>query len=292
MSISLLASYPKSGNTWFRALLTSIWSNGEEIDLDRMSIPNAADRVFCNRFLGINSADLTREELNAVRPRIYEFALQDPSHRPFLKVHDAWLPPFPGGPPPFSESAIEAVLYIVRDPRDVAISFANHLGISIDRSIRNMGNPRYMLASYPKTLRLQMPQLLSSWSAHVRSWVQQSPYRVHLLRYEDMLADPENVFGAALSFAGVNISRAVLRRAVAATRFDVLKAKEEKFGFKERPDKAEKFFRRGKARGWEDTLTPEQVARIESDQRDVMRWLGYSLVSEPHRAHAKLAEAV
>jgi hypothetical protein len=62
---------------------------------------------------------------------------------------------------------------------------------------------------------------------------------------------------------------------VDAVRFDRLRAAEDQDGFVERQPGMDRFFRRGIAGGWRDSLSPEQIARIESDHGTMMRRLGY-----------------
>lgn len=273
--IILLASYPKSGNTWLRAMISSLRHEGETIDINRLEIPNAADRVACDNFLGLHSADLNFDELAWARPKLYEFAARDDGWCKILKVHDACLPPKRNTPPPFSSKGVGAALYIVRDPRDVAVSFSHHLGISIDKTIEVMARPGYTLAPQLRALNAQLPQLLSTWSAHVLSWLNCTSFPVHLMRYEDMLADPMSIFGDAFRFIGLNAPRALMQRALAVTSFQSLKGQEETNGFKECPPRNDRFFRRGIANGWQDTLTQRQADQVVSDHSNVMQLLGY-----------------
>jgi len=271
----LFASYPKSGNTWFRAMLASVLANGKEIDINNIGFMNSADRFFFDRTLGINSADLTRPEVARLRPRIYEFALRRTSHDLPLKVHDAWLPTFPDTPIPFPEAFVKRAIYIVRDPRDVAVSLADHMGRPVDHIVSKMNKVDYFFGSNMSNLRMQVTQRLSTWSAHVRSWMDAQSLDVHVMKYEQMLAEPLKEFRFAFDYLGLGLEDRVISDAVEATRFDKLKSQEEKSGFSERSARSTRFFRRGVANGWRDTLTEDQTDRIVSDHREVMERLGY-----------------
>ncbi len=273
--LTLLVSYPKSGNTWLRAFLSSVACAGGPVDINRLEIRNAADRNTTASLLGIAMADFSLKEEIHLRRRALEYAAQQVRQNLLFKVHDAMLPVLTPPVLPFPEQSIGAVVYIVRDPRDVAVSFANHLGRTIDDTIRMMASPKYKLVPQPHGRRVQMPQLLSAWSSHVRSWLDRPGLNTHLMRYEDLHADPVGRFASLLRFLGLAVPDEVLTGAVRATSFSVLRAQELEHGFVERPRKSKEFFRRGVTEGWRDTLTREQADRIVADHGTVMRELGY-----------------
>jgi hypothetical protein len=173
----------------------------------------------------------------------------------------------------------DGAIVIVRDPRDVAPSLANHNGISIDQAIAFMANEQ---AGFCNKTRMQVEQLrqtLLSWSSHVASWLDQSDIPVHLVRYEDLKSDTAAVFAGALAFAGLPASGDAIRRAVALTDFAALQTIEREKGFGEAPraHAGAMFFRRGRSGGWRTELSPDQAARIERDHAAMMRRLGYAL---------------
>lgn len=276
--LTFLVSYPKSGNTWVRALLSSIYSPGGLVDINRLSIKNVADRSTIGSLCGISTSDFSEHEEYRVRFQALEFLAR--SENILLKAHEAMLPI--SNPPmlPFPEHSIRSVVYIVRDPRDVAASFAYHLGVTIDAAIWIMANNNSNLEPQRHGRRQRISQLLSTWSAHVLSWIDRPGLNIHVIRYEDMQADPETCFSNMLKFVGINVSTEVLVRAINATRFGKLQAQERKAGFVERPSGSKAFFRRGAVNGWVDTLTLEQSNRIISEHRVVMQRLGY-LALEP-----------
>jgi len=271
----LLASYPKSGNTWFRALLGSILDKGQDIDINSIGVPHCADRASFDRVLGMNSSDLTAREVSRIRPQVYEFAVRMGSGGDLsLKVHDAWLP-FPGSVTPFPRALIKRVIYIMRDPRDVAVSYANHLGRPVESVISYMNLNNFTIGQDRTMLRPQLPQLISTWSNHVRSWTNDNKLDVHVMKYEQMLSDPLREFRVSLDFLELRVTDSVLIKAIEATRFDKLRLQEEKNGFGERSPYSKSFFRRGVANGWQDTLTRMQTDRIVVDHSEVMRQFGY-----------------
>lgn len=269
-----LASYPKSGNTWLRIFLQSLAAGGKEIDINALGLSNnVANRACFDRTLDIESSDLTDDEIARARPAQYAIESLEAKAPLFRKVHDAWGLT-PTGTPLFPPELTRGAIYIVRDPRDVAVSYAHHMGKTVERTITHMENPSARLAMSTRRIPFQLPQHISSWSGHVESWLD-APVRLHLLKYEDMLARPVASFGKVAHFLGFDVSAATVEAAVNATRFDRLRASEDECGFVERMSDSARFFRRGIAGGWRDTLSDEQVTRIESEHGSMMRRLGY-----------------
>lgn len=272
-----LASYPKSGNTWLRLMLACVRNGGAPPDFRTRSgfAPIAADRHGFDEALGIESSDLTEAEIATLRPQVYA-AQAAQAEAPLLrKVHDAWTLT-PAGVPLFPPDLTLGVVYLVRDPRDIAASLAHHSGLGLEEAIAALGDPHRTLAQGRRRLTEQLPQRLLNWSGHVGSWLD-APWRQPplLLRYEDMRAAPLAALRRVVEWLGWPADTVLLRRAVDATRFETLQAAERDLGFHERPHGARQFFRRGESGGWRDELSAVQAARIVADHQAVMRRLGY-----------------
>ena len=271
-----LASYPKSGNTWLRLALHSLSRGGTPPDfagpVDFASIASA--RSVYDACLDVESSDLTQEETANLRPRLYEAQARDAAEPLLRKVHDAWILT-PAGEPLFPPAVTLGTIYIARDPRDVAVSLAHHRAIPLDEAVAFMGDPDAAFSPNLRRCSRQFLQRLLTWSGHAASWLDAPAPAPLLLRYEDMLADPALALVRAARHLGREAPEDAVRRAVEATRFDALRAAEERSGFRGKPPKAGRFFRRGVAGGWRDALTAAQAARIERDHGAVMARLGY-----------------
>jgi len=194
----------------------------------------------------------------------------------FLKVHDAYsITPY--GVPLFPVSATAGVLYIVRNPLDVAVSFANHSGKSLETIVKFMDNDHAALVDSSHRLNSQLRQRLLSWRLHAASWVDLSSVRVHLVRYEDLLSDPIATFTAAIRFCNLDDDPRRIAKAVEFSQFDRLQKQEEEAGFQERlaQNQSGRFFRRGQAGSWRDEMNEALAAQVITDQGDVMRRFGY-----------------
>jgi hypothetical protein len=290
-----LASYPKSGNTWFRMLVANLSAkDGKPVDINDLPERGgiASARGPFDYLSLIDSGLMTHDEIDCLRPRIYQElaagAADDEYDKPddtppvrFIKVHDAYTLTPKGEPLLAGRRGADGAIVIARDPRDVAPSFANHSHISIDEAIRKMGDTKTAFCAKPGRLHHQLRQQLPGWSGWLESWLRQDDIPVHLIRYEDMKADTLGTFRRALAFAGRAASDDDIRRAVGYADFAELRRQEEEKGFSEapRPGAGGNFFRRGDAGAWRDELTPEQVARIEAAHAPMMRRLGYELAS-------------
>jgi aryl sulfotransferase len=273
-----LVSYPKSGNTWLRMMLASLMSGGGPIDINALDIQiGIATFAEMDEFLGIESCELTREEIAAARPALHAAIAADHEGPLILrKVHDRYWRT-PSGDAAFVPSISRGAVYIVRDPRDVAVSYAHHRGSEIERMIGQMADDGVALAGAIWRGREQLPQPLGAWSAHALSWIDQSEIPTLVIRYEDLLRAPMACLAKVASHLGIDASEGNLLAAVAATRFDTLRTQEDESGFRERYITASApFFRQGRAGGWCERLSTDQAARIVARHGAVMRLFGYA----------------
>lgn len=272
-----LASYPKSGNTWFRTFLTNFLRDGETPasinDLD--GGPIASARHPFDEALGYDSGEMTFDEIDRLRPEVYLYQARNAEATVYCKIHDAYTV-LPDGRPLVPPAATDCALYFVRNPLDVAVSFAHHSAQDrFDRVIRRMGMAEHAFCDTDATEVNQLRQKLLTWSGHVTSWADAPGIRVLIVRYEDMKLQPEATFGAAVRFAGLPDDPARVKKALEFSRFEELKKQEEKDGFGEKMPRAKSFFRKGEIGSWREALSAEQAAKIVADHADVMRRFGY-----------------
>lgn len=277
MNIVWLASYPKSGNTWMRVFLTNYLHNADTPadinDLEFMGIATA--RELFDTYAGLESSDLTHDEIDAARPAVYRLLSQDSPGLRFVKVHDAYTL-LPDGSPVFPADVTTGAVYIIRNPLDVAVSRRAHFSETLEQTVAGMANPKARFAATQRALRTQLRYTLGSWSKHVCSWLD-SPlaFPVHVVRYEDMYQHPHDTFAQVLAFVGLPLDPVRLEKALRFSHFDTLQRQEAAHGFQERPQHMSRFFRTGKVGSWQEQLAAEHVAQIIADHGAVMRRFGY-----------------
>lgn len=262
-----LASYPKSGNTWLRCFLTAYLYG--ELDINRLygTLNDLVDyyHQICSP---VPLEQLSYEEIAMLHPAaMLHLAHIQPGpvlckthhcNRSFYKC--VLLPP----------CVTRGAIYLVRDPRDIALSWANHKGCEIDQVIEDMEDAGKGIHGPNR-----MPHVLSDWSAHVLSYLDAAEFPVLLLRYEDLLEDPLHWFSDVVRFLGLEYEQTRVIEAVDKTAFERLQKQEEENGFREKMNG--QFFHHGQAGRWEGLLSSEQISRIESFHGEAMRRLGYKL---------------
>ena len=270
-----LASYPKSGNTWFRAFLRNLRQDGEApVDINELHTGDIASaRGWLDEVLGFDTADLMPAEVERLRPAVYRWALQD-GHIGYHKIHDRYCFTAAGDPLVSREGTLGA-LYIIRNPLDVAPSVANHWHCTIDQAIARMGDPRMAMCCSRTALLPQVRQCVGSWSEHVVSWVDAPGLEVQVIRFEDMLAAPFATFTRAAAFLALPQEAGRVDKAIRFSAFRELAQQEEERGFRERPQHSERFFRRGRSGDWREQLTAQQIERIITDHAETMQRFGY-----------------
>jgi aryl sulfotransferase len=277
-AIVWLASYPKSGNTWLRLLLANLLScKAEAADINEINLPRR-DIVSRGNFEEITLVDsslLTHDEVDALRPQVTSALAAEAEGDVYVKVHDAYRL-LANGEPLLGQGQARAALYVLRDPRDVAISASFHNGTSIEKAIALLNNPQATLNKNGKRYISQVHQLMYDWSGHVESWADQRDVPVYVIRYEDLHDAPAATLLKASDFLGFPVSAETVEHAVRYAEFSGLQRKEQEAGFRERPIwSTTPFFRSGRAGGWREVLSLEQQQAITGAHRRVMERFGY-----------------
>lgn len=267
-----IASYPKSGNTWIRAFITAYFTGKLSLDnlIGMQDVGNCWVHFTAHKPL----EKMTIAEQTMLRPawllHVYE-AWKPNNARLWIKTHCAnesvagfeFIPRY----------LCEGVVCIVRDPRSIAPSYADHMGISIDEAIEIMGQDDYSLQNDGSF------QWTGSWSQNVKSWLEApaGPHNIKVFRYEAFKRNPERAFRELIEHvAGPEAyDEEQLVKAIRVTSFDVMQSLEEELEeFDERSSESEKFFRRGST-DWSAELTEAQARQIEDDHWEMMELLGY-----------------
>ncbi len=226
---TFLVSYPRSGNAWLRRLIASM--KYPEVDLIAENINNYVPDIYV---VGARLADYER-------PRI-------------MKSHELYEPSYP------------RVIYLVRDGRDVAVSYYNYY-----QTIRGYKG------SFDEFLELFLSGDVSfgSWQDHVRSWV----FREHSIpficvQYEQLHREPIGMLQKVADFLGLVVDDAQIEMAVKNSTFE----KQKKYLEKQYPSLYKQGYHggvRGSPRAWKETFDEELLGLFWNQAGEVMERLGY-----------------
>jgi len=275
-NIVWLASYPKSGNTWFRMFLANYQKKSESpLSLEEIeSTTISSSAVDFEDEIGLNPFELFPNEVDLYRPDMYH-ALSDEAKKEgiisYKKTHDAYTQNCEGIPL-FPEDISKCAIYFVRNPMDVCVSYANHSAGKIEKTVEFILNENSFLSGGKKG---QLRQILMSWKNHVQSWKKQSAIPVHFVRYEDMLQKPLETFGEIVRFLGLEYDEDSIKKAIINSDFKTLQHMEQEKGFQEKMQKCEQFFWKGKIGNYREYLLEEQIQRIVEYNYDTLKEFGY-----------------
>ncbi len=270
-AIIWLASYPKSGNTWLRVFLHNLLRNPNEptgINSINQFCLGEDSAAFYNSLDPRPLSTLTPAEIMALRPKVHELLTKAFPDSVFVKTHN--LLGEAEGSPLVNMECTAGAIYVVRNPLDVAISYAHHFGLGLDEAIEQLNYPG---AGTPTT-DLIARQFYGTWSMHVASWTQVAFPARHVVRYEDMTENPLETFRGVAEFLGLDPPADRLQRAISHSSFEQLQSQENEKGFVERSQYS-RFFRSGRIGQWREGLSEDQVKQVVSDHRDQMERFGY-----------------
>lgn len=265
-----VASYPKSGNTWTR-LVSRVYSYGRP-DLDKLG---RAGDLQMNIYHNVSPLPVSQLGLMAevqLRPAaMLQLAVNMHPKTHLIKSHNACIAY--QGVDLFHPQWTDTVINVVRDPRDIAPSLAEHFGLELEEAVEFMGEEKVIGSDEG------LHHFLATWSKHVQSWLtatEQDVWDVHVVRYEDMQEAPIEAFGGVMeAVLGHEPDEKRLRDAVETCEFDRLQEIEEEHGFPEQSNEADRFFRRGESGAWRDELPGPLARKIEDEHGRMMEELDY-----------------
>jgi len=272
-----LASYPKSGNTWTRAFIANLLNEeADPVDINELNTGAiASGRSWVQEAFDFDIDELTHDEVDRLRPHAYQWLSEQAEDYQYHKTHDAFSYLDEDNTRPlFPPSATAGALIIIRNPLDVAVSFAHHNPSTIDEAIAKMNDPTSTFAGRNDRLHNQLRQWLWTWSQFNQSWMQ-APIPKMVVRYEDMKQAPFDTFTKIATFLKLPNDSDNVARAIEQCQIENLQEQEKSKPFKERSAKAKSFFRKGVVGDWQNKLTEEQVKTVIDAHRPLMEELGY-----------------
>ena len=275
-----IASYPKSGNTWVRSLLSSyLYSKDGIFNFNLLKkIQIFPKKKYFDFFL----KDLS----NIKQVSNYWIAAQDKinlynDETIFMKTHSALCTIDNNS---FTNKInTKAAIYVVRDPRNVITSISHHYSLNLDESYNFITNKNKMLTEWG-TETFGMATILGSWLENYKSWKNLKFSPLLIVKYEDLLNDTKKTFTLILNFLAnlidIKIDQKKIINTINSCHFDVLAKKEIMEGFDEsvslkHHNKKKNFFYLGKKNNWKNLLDPKIENKIREEFMNEMKELGY-----------------
>jgi len=239
-----LTSYPRSGNTWTRFLVGNLIYEKEPVN-----------------FLNV-------ERLVPDMYKTADWVLRRRPRPRTLKSHECFDPRYP------------KVIYIVRDPRDVAVS-----NYHWEMKLRSVAENYPIEKFVPQWMNRRFWPRIGSWADHVNSWLstRQGSDRFLLVRYEDLSTNTQQELHRVAEFLGIDPTASRLSRAIDLSSADHMRALEKTQGHRwvattrTRQDKP--FVRKAASGGWRSVLPEKAVVYMEKEWGDIMQRLGYELTT-------------
>lgn len=269
-----LASFPKSGNTWLRCFLDAYILGDVDINEIVVSLPDDL-AARCAVGDGSNAAEFPVDIQMLTRPMamlrlVREYNRIGSKVPLFVKTHASHV--LANGVEMMPEALTKATVCLVRDPRNVVVSFARHMGYSdMDEAIEHFLNKYRTLNDVTAT---KMNDFISSWPMSVQSFANADTHNVRIWRYEDLKADPVKCFAEILKHSGVAVDLDRVKTAVDKVALANLQEQERKKGFGESSKYAKNGFFAGSG-GWNGKLTPGQLHRVEKACASMMKRFNY-----------------
>jgi hypothetical protein len=282
-----LASYPKSGNTLLRSMISSYFFTKEgKFNFKILNNINQFPdfKIFEN--YGINTSnqmEIVKNYINVQK----QINIKDKNLIRFIKTHSAFRSINGYQFTDLNNSL--GVIYIVRDPRNVAKSYANHNQMSLERASDRMLEYNATLGGLKNPINEADKVLthMGSWSSNYESWKEfKKSSRYLLIKYEDMIRDKEKTLITILKFihklvdSKFSIDDDKLKNILKTTSFEYMQKLEKNFGFEEsvklkKDSEKNTFFKYGPKINTPESLPAEIKKKLEVSLKKEMEELGY-----------------
>ena len=276
-----LASYPKSGNTWIRSMISALlYSKDGFFNFDLLNhIKQFPSKIHLKNFTN------NFENFNEVKK--YFIAAQEfinlDNRIKFLKTHHINCKMdqhhFTN-----KENTL-ATIYVVRDPRNLVSSISNHYSLSLEDSKDFILTPRLLVGNANKQQNLEknnLQTLIGTWAEHYKFWKYNNENFL-LIKYEDIVNDAFSELNKIIKFLEkfipIESNDKKIENIINTTSFEFLKQLEKKGNFNENATDDlgihKKFFYLGPLNKWQNTLDKKIIDEIENKLSKEMIELGY-----------------
>ncbi len=272
-----IASYPKSGNTWVRAFLSSyyytedgVYNPKQLFQIYDFPNPRLMQKEFIEKDIHLYWNDAQKK-----------FAGKDVI---FLKTHNALLTVDNHS---FTTSKTTVgIIYVIRDPRNLITSLKNHMDFkNYEETFKFMTNEYAM--TYGDNKNLAKSSYLSTWRTHYTSWIKLNNFNKFIIRYEDMVENPSVTFRKLILYTNklsgheTKIDEDKFNNAIQTTNFENMKKSEKAGEFKEyvfsrgKEKKKLEFFYLGPKNDWRKLLDNNFADKLNKYFNDDLKVFGY-----------------
>jgi len=280
-----IASYPKSGNTWLRTLISSYYYSKDGIYSDNI-IKRIGQFPEKRHFMEFEYDKNIITDTSRLWIKAQQKINQDKQLR-FFKTHNAYgvlnNQKFTD-----RENSIGCI-YIVRDPRNIITSLKNHYEMNDEQALKWMANEKQFIYDVQNLEKDGYSdfQFISSWETNYKSWTVQKQIPIKFVKYENLLNETYLVFKDIVEFinklTGINkkIDREKLKNSVQSTSFNKLKNNEKKHGFSEailskKTNKKIPFFFLGPENDWRKVLSDDLKTKLNETYEKNLKELSYT----------------
>ena len=278
-----IASYPKSGNTWLRALLSTYYYTKDGIFSDDKILGNIGQfpekKYFTNfKYDPTLPGDTSKLWIEA------QNKINSDKKIKFFKTHSALVKL---GVNQFTNKKNSlGCIYIVRDPRNLVSSLSNHFEMSYEDSLNFMMNEKKYTYDFFKKKDYSDFQFISSWENNYKSWKYNKIIPIKIVKYEDLLNETYFVFKDILKFVSElmndqnKFNKQKAQNSVMSTSFENLKKHEDNKGFAESlisktNKKKIPFFHLGPNNNWKNNFDQDFQNKLNTTFKENLKELGY-----------------
>ena len=263
-----IASYPKSGNTWLRSLLSTYYFTKD--GNFNFQILNNIKSFPSSSYFEKYSDNFSEPESTAKYWISEQRSINLDKRIKFLKTHNA-LCKIDGHSFTDENNSIGAI-HIVRDPRNVLTSLSNHYQIKKSDALEFMLQERKAIVEKKDNRYLGFNPLFS-WSIHEKSWSECNKFPVLTIRYEDLQLETFVTFKKVISFISKltnkknSFKREKAKKTISSCEFNKLKKMENEVGFNEAissklTGEKIKFFNLGKDNDYKKLLEKDLIEKM------------------------------
>ena len=288
-----IASYPKSGNTLLRSILSALFFSSDGnfnfellkkiVTLEEVARLRTVKQLTPDKFANKNikeQSGLIFDNLSELKKKSNLGFNEDFAFfKTHFCTHDFNNKKF------LIEEYVRGIIYIVRDPRDVCVSWAKYANISMEKSLNFLIDEEAFVqwtgAPGAPEYKENIPVFVSSWQKHVESWISYlSKFPSLIIRYEDLVYSKEKVINTILEFFEKNYNIVLdnknfkIKNVIKTTEFSRMKEEEKTKGFEE--SNISNFFNVGKKEQWRKKLDKNYVKILNNEFKNTMNKFKYN----------------